>query len=113
MYVVPPPVMHVPLMEKHFPVARSIEPAKDDVAEPVILIRLPCIPPAKVVVAPILPIEVKSGKVEVPVLVWFAKFKIVAFPPQDERAVFSTRSSFKVDFKFAVVVPARVVAAEA
>jgi len=109
----PPPVTQTPLTEKHFPVARSIEPVKLEVAEPVIFNKAPWIPFAKVVVELLLPIEVKSGKVEVPVLVWLAKFKMVEFPPQVVRAVFSTRLSFKLDFKFAVVVPVRVEAPEA
>ena len=70
-----PLVTQTPLTEKHLPVARSIEPVKDEVAEPVIFRRFPCIPPAKVEVAPILPIEVKSGKVEVPVFVRLAKLR--------------------------------------
>ena len=61
----------------------------------------------------VVPTVSREGRDVVPVLVWLAKFKMVAFPPQVVRAVFSTRLSFNVDFRFAVVVPERVVAPEA
>ena len=46
-----PLVTQTPFTEKHLPVARSIEPVKDEVAEPVIFNKLDSIPPAKVEVA--------------------------------------------------------------